>query len=217
MSNNPNEIRRDIERTRAELSDNVTALGDSAKPSNIVREQVEGVKDSVRSVKERIFGSDADPYDDGALGDATHRVGDALSDARDSVADAPRQVRASTRGNPLAAGLIAAGVGALIGGLLPTTRMEKERAVQLKEAAEPAIEQVKEMAAEAKEHLQPMAEEAAEGLKGVVQTAGDHLKSDAQLATDEVKEQAQFSAETVKTDAQDQLGTDADSAEPRAF
>lgn len=200
MSTNPEEIRRDIERTRAELSENVNALSDSAKPGNIVRDQVEGVKDSVHGIKERIFGSDYDPYDDGAVGAVGDRAGAALGDAREAVAHTPAKVKSSTRGNPIAAGLIAAGVGALIGGLIPSTRMEQERAQQLKEAAEPALEQVKEMAAEAKDHLQPRAQEAVENVKGVAQESGEALKADAEVAKQEVSEQAHTSADTVRTD-----------------
>lgn len=195
MSTNPDEIRREIERTRAELSDNVNALGDSAKPSNMVREQVDQVKEGVHGFKERIFGSDTNPYDDGALGAVGDRAGTA-------VADAPRQVKASTRGNPLAAGLIAAGIGALIGGLIPASQMEKERATQLKDAAEPAIEELKALATEAKDNLQPLAEEAAGSIKEVAQGAAQNIKADAQAATDEVSEQARLSAERVKADAQ---------------
>jgi gas vesicle protein len=203
MSTNPEEIRRDIERTRAELSENVNALGDSAKPSNIVREQVDQVKEGVHSFKERIFGSDTNPYDHGAVGAVEDKAGTLVEDAKETVADAPRQVKASTRGNPLAAGLIAAGLGALIGGLIPASRMEKERAEQLKVAAEPVVEEIKQMATEAKDNLQPLAEEVAGNLKEVAQDATEHVKADAQVAKDEVSGQAHASAETVKSDVTD--------------
>ncbi|NHB84511.1 DUF3618 domain-containing protein [Tessaracoccus sp. HDW20] len=199
---NPDEIRREIERTRAELSENVNAFGDSAKPSNLVREQVDQVKDGVHSIKERIFGSDTDPYDQGAMGAVGDKAGVAVADARDAVADAPRQLKASTRGNPIAAGLIAAGIGALIGGLIPPSEMEKERAAQFRDAAEPAIEELKAMATEAKENLQPLAEEAAENILEAAQDAGQTIKADAQSATEEVARQTKASAETVKTDSQ---------------
>ena len=203
MSNNPEEIRRDIERTRAELSDNVNALGDSAKPSNIVREQVDQVKEGVHSFKERIFGSDTNPYDHGAVGAVGDKAGTLVEDAKEAVADAPRQVKASTRGNPLAAGMIAAGLGALIGGLIPASRMEKERAEQLKVAAEPVVEEIKQMATEAKDNLQPLAQEVAGNLKEVAQDATEHVKADAQVAKDEVVGQAHYSAATVKSDVTD--------------
>ena len=70
--NSPEEIRRDIERTRAELSDNVNALGDGANPANVARRQVDKVKDGAASLKHRVFGDPHDPWDDGAVRDAQH-------------------------------------------------------------------------------------------------------------------------------------------------
>ena len=40
-SSNPDEIRADIERTRAELSRNVDTLGDTVNPKNIATRQVD--------------------------------------------------------------------------------------------------------------------------------------------------------------------------------
>lgn len=207
---NPEEIRRDIERTRAELSDNVNALGDSASPSNIARGQVDKVKEGAASLKERVFGAPEDPYDDGMAGDARSAVDDArgaaagvVSDARDAVADAPHKLKSTTRGNPLAAGLVALGVGALIGGLLPSTDREREAAQQLKEAAGPLIDEAKQMAGDVKDNLQPVAEDAAASVKDAAQQAGDQVKQDAVDAKDKVADKAQSSVENVKGDAQD--------------
>ena len=46
-SNDPDQIRADIERTRAELSHNVDTLGDTVNPRNIASRQVDKVKDKV--------------------------------------------------------------------------------------------------------------------------------------------------------------------------
>ncbi len=207
---NPEEIRRDIERTRAELSDNVNALGDSTSPSNIARGQVDKVKEGVSTLKERVFGAAEDPYDDGmtgearaVVGDAREAAADAVSDARDAVSDAPQRLKASTRGNPLAAGLIALGIGALIGGLIPSTQREREAAHQLKDAAAPLIDEAKQMATEVKDNLQPLAQEAAESVRDVAQDAGDQVKQDALQAKDQVTDQAQASVGNVRGDAQD--------------
>lgn len=213
MNQNPDEIRRDIERTRAELSDNVNALGDRTDPGNIARSQVDKVKDGANSLKEKVFGSDTDPYDSGAVGSVGDRahglandVGDrahALAhDARQAVDDVPRQIKSQTRGNPIAAGLIAAGVGALIGSLIPASRREQRYAEQLKDAAEPAMDEVKQMANEAKDHLQPKAEQAFEDMKPVAQDAADNVKGEAQHAADTVKDESQSAADHVKGDAQ---------------
>lgn len=115
QSQTPEEIRRDIERTRAELSDNVNALGDSAKPSNIAREQVDKVRGRAADLKAKVFGDPNDPWDDGAVGDAGHALADARDSAADAVQGAPRQLKRQAQGNPLAAGLIAFGLGALVG------------------------------------------------------------------------------------------------------
>ncbi len=207
---NPEEIRRDIERTRAELSENVNALGDSTSPSNIARGQVDKVKESAAGLKERVFGAPEDPYNDGMTGDARSAVEDvrgsaagAVSDARDAVADAPQKLKSGTRGNPLAAGLIALGVGALVGGLIPSTRREHELASQLKDAAQPLADEVKQMAMEAKDNLQPVAQEAVDSVKDVAQDAGDQVQQEAAHAKDKVTDQAQSSAENVSGDAQD--------------
>ena len=203
---NPDEIRADIARTRAELSENVNALGDSTKPGNIVRSQVDDVKEGARNLKERIFGGNDDPYDQYATSNTGPGVRDKASalmdDAGQAVSDAPMKVKSSTRGNPLAAGLVAAGIGALIGGLIPPTRFEKEKASEIADQAQPLVDEVKQLATEAKDNLAPLASEAAESVKGTAQTAADEVKTEATSAKDEVADQAKSSADNVKADAQ---------------
>ena len=136
VSNDPDEIRADIERTRAELSDNVDALAETANPKNIARRQASRVKEAAVGVKEHIMGSPDDPYDSGRVGDAKYAVQEKAADAKyalqdkaadakyalqdkasavgDAVSNAPAQVKQKARGNPLAAGLIAFGAGLLI-------------------------------------------------------------------------------------------------------
>ena len=206
QSQTPEEIRRDIERTRAELSDNVNALGDSAKPGNIAREQVDNLRGKAAELKAKVFGDPNDPWDDGAVGGA----GLALAGARDSavgaVQDAPRQLKRQAQGNPLAAGLIAFGVGALVGGLLPASRVEKDAARQVEDAAQPVVDHVKEMADNARQNLQPTAQEAADSVKFAAQSAGETVKAEAQDAAGEIKAHAQDSAQAV----QDHAKTEAD-------
>lgn len=203
MNDSPEEIRRDIERTRAELSQNVTALGDSSRPSNLAREQVDKVKEGVAGLKEKVFGDPYDPWDEGAVGSAGRQVADARDRAGDLAADAPRQLKARTRGNPLAAGLIAFGVGALVGGLLPASRVEQEAAARVKDAAEPVVEQVKEMAQEASENLKPTAQDAAESVRTTAQDAGQTVRDEASRARDDVSSQASSSARTVRDEARE--------------
>lgn len=205
MSNNPEEIRRDIERTRSQLSDDVNALADGANPGNIARRQADKLRDGANDLKARVFGDPNDPWDDGAAGNVQHRAAGAVEDAKAAVGDAPRQIRRQAQGNPLAAGLVAFGLGALVGGLIPSTRTEQDLARTAKDKAEPLVEEAKGIAQEAADHLKPAAQQAADTLKDAATTAGEHVKSDAQTAADDVKLQAQASADEAKRDDRNPL------------
>jgi Protein of unknown function (DUF3618) len=128
----------DIERTRATLSNDVDDLAESVKPQAVARRQVDKVKDAVGSVKDCVMGSDED--DSGALGavtDGASAAKDAVADkayaAKDTVSEraseaaevvrgAPTTVKRKAQGNPLAAGVIAFGLGMLISSLIPVRR-----------------------------------------------------------------------------------------------
>lgn len=188
-TNDPDAIRRDIERTRADVSQDVNALADEAKPGNVVRRQVEDVKDSARNLKDRVFGSaDDDPYDSGT--DLRERAQQVGADARDAVQDAPRQLKQRTRGNPLAAGLIAFGIGALIGGMVPSSRKEQQLASDLKDRAQPLVDLAKESAKEAAESLQPQAQEAVETVRQSAMDSAQTVREEGQAQASDVRDQA---------------------------
>ncbi len=139
-SNDPDEIRADIERTRAALSDNVDELAESVKPKNVAGRQVGKVKEAASNIKDRVMGSDDDDYSGsavGAVGDkassAKDTVSEKASDARDAVRQAPSRMKRRAQGNPLAAGMIAFGLGMLVSSLIPSTEKEREAVSQLQE------------------------------------------------------------------------------------
>lgn len=217
MSNDPDQIREDIERTRANLSNDVNALADSANPKNIAQAQVEKAKetvaDKVGSVKEKVFGSEDDYADNGVVGDvrdratgavedARYRAQDAVDGVRQNVADAPKAVRRNTRGNPLAAGLVAFGLGALVGSMMPATDAEKRAARQVKEQAAPVIDQAKEVAKDAASSIQPAATEAVNQVKDAAANAASNVKDEAAFAKQDVQETALSAKDDVTAQAQ---------------
>ena len=120
-SNDPDEIRADIERTRAVLSDDVDDPAESVKPKNVAGRQVGKVKEAASSIKDRVMGSEDDYYSGSAVGtvgdqasSAKDTVSEKASDAREAVRQAPRRMRRKAQGNPLAAGVIAFGLGMLV-------------------------------------------------------------------------------------------------------
>src|SRR6185312_6957189 len=146
MSNDPEQIRREIARTRGDLSDNVNALGDKVNPGSIARRQVGRVRGAAVSVKEALLGSDSDATDTGAIG----TMGDAVSDA-------PNAVARKAQGSPIAAGLIAFGAGLLVSSMLPASRAEQQAAETVKDEATSAADDVKSQAQDSKDAVQQAA------------------------------------------------------------
>src|SRR4029453_18927644 len=99
-SSDPDEIRADIERTRAALSDNVDDLAESVKPKNVAGRQVGKVKEAASNLKDRGMGPDDDDYSGAAVGTvggtasaARDTVGEKASEAGEAVRQAPRRMR----------------------------------------------------------------------------------------------------------------------------
>ena len=213
ISNDPDEIRADIERTRGTLSNDVDDLAESVKPKSVARRQVDKVKDAVGSVTDRVMGSDEDDPRSSTVADKTHAAKDAVADkayaakdtlsesaseARGAVRDAPTTVKRKAQGNPLAAGVIAFGLGMLVSSLIPSSEKERQAVSQLQENLEPVKEKASEVAKDVGESLKPPVQEAAESVKTTAQEGVESVKQEGQAGAQDVKEQAQDSKETVQ-------------------
>lgn len=212
MSNNPDEIRADIERTRHDLGRDVDALAEKVDPAKAVHRQGDRVRSRLTNLKESVMGSDHDTYGTSSPGspglkdqargmaqDAQHGAEDAMH----AVQYAPERVRRSTRGNPLAAGLIALGAGWLIGSLIPASQAEQDAAEKVKEQSGPVVDEAKSMAQDMGEHLKPQAEEAAASVKDTATSGAEEVKADAQHGADQVRADSQQAAQRVKDTAQE--------------
>ncbi len=124
MSNNPDEIRANIEATRRDLGEDVDALADKVSPTKIAERQVDKVKDGLRSAREHLMGS----------------VSDAQDSVSSAVAGTANKTERAIKGNPLAVGLIAVGIGWLAASLIPASDAEKRIASNVKDAAQPLID-----------------------------------------------------------------------------
>jgi uncharacterized protein YjbJ (UPF0337 family) len=210
MSNNPDEIRADIERTRHELSRDVDALAEKASPTRAVHRQGDRVREGLTNMKESIMGRPTDPYSSTSspgltdrAQDAAHEVQHRGQDAVHAVQQAPARVRAGTRGNPLAAGLIALGAGWLVGSLIPASRAEQEAAEKVKDQAGPVMDEAKSVAQEMGEHLKPQAQEAAQSVKDTATTGAEHVKAEGQDRAGQLKDDSTQAARNVRGTTQD--------------
>lgn len=196
MSDDPDVIRADIEATRRDLSGNVDALADKVTPSKIADRQVRKVKGAFHSLSEKVMGSD-----DGYGGTSHRSPGELASDTGDAIGEAGHRVVAKAQGNPLAVGLIAFGVGALVASLIPPSQKEQELAAGVKEKAQPLVQEVQGVAKQVAEDLKEPAQQAAQQVKETAQEAASTVKDEAQTKAGEVKDEAQGARERVQGDS----------------
>jgi ElaB/YqjD/DUF883 family membrane-anchored ribosome-binding protein len=217
-SSDPDVIRRQIEDTRRELSYDVDALNEKVNPARVMDRRVTAAKGRMTSLKERVMGtaqdtryqardmaSNATGSVQGAAQSAADSVQSAASSAVGAVQQAPDTVVRQTQGNPLAAGLIAFGVGWLVSSILPATERERQLAQQaesaVKEHKEALLEPAKQAAQEIGDQLKPAAQQAVEEVKSTAQQAAGTVKEEGQSAAQEVQGQAQQSKESVQSRA----------------
>jgi hypothetical protein len=200
VGEDPDRIRREIEQTRAEMSETVDALGYKADVKSRAKESIQEKKDSAKesvvgatqSIKDKIVG--AGESVSGAAGSASGRVSDATPDADQVKYQAKRAVGVA-QSNPLGLAVGSVAVGFLAGMLLPSTRVEDEKLgpvaddlkAQAKETGQEVLERGKEVAQEAAESAQSTAKESA-------QSHGEELKSN-------VQDRAQDTASTAREQA----------------
>ncbi len=136
------------------------------------------------------MGADDDPYDDGAFGSASDRASSVAGSIGDTATSAPSVARQKTQGNPLAAGLIAFGVGWLASSLLPASEKEQQAATAVKDKAsehsDTLTAPIKEAAGNAKENLRAPAQDAVQSVKGTATEATATVKHEAAAAKDDV-------------------------------
>lgn len=186
MSDSPEAIRADIERTREELGQDVDALADKVTPSKIAQRQADKVRGAFVSVRERVMG---------AADDASSSASSAASGLARGAADVAHDVKVKAEGAPLAVGLIAFGFGLLVSSLIPASRKEKELAESVKDTAQPLVDEVASVAKEVAGDLRQPAQEAAAAVKDRATEAVETVKSEATDAADTVSDQAQQSRE----------------------
>ena len=217
-SSDPDVIRRQIEDTRRELSYDVDALNEKVNPARVMDRRVTAAKGRITRAKEKVMGSahDTSYHAQGVASNAAGSVQGAASSAAESVQGAaasaatavqqtPDAIVRQTQGNPLAAGLIAFGVGWLVSSILPASEKEKELAQQaetaLRDNKDALLEPAKQAAQEVGEQLKPAAQEAVESVKATAQDAATTVAEEGKSAAADVQGKAQQAKTTVQSQA----------------
>ncbi|MGN9777522.1 DUF3618 domain-containing protein [Micromonospora sp. H33] len=211
MSNDPDQIREQIETTRVELRRNVDTLTDRVNPRRVASERADRVRGRLGRVKDKVMGSAMQAREvggqrasgtgqrvsgtahqaSGALAGAAHRASDTASSAADRARAMPQMTRERTEGAPLAAGLIAFGVGLLASSLIPPSEPERRLSGQAKQKA-------KEHSGEIKQQAGAMTHRVQEDLRGPAQQAAQSIKSKATESASAVQDQGRTAARQVQ-------------------
>jgi hypothetical protein len=166
------------------MSQTLNAISEKVSPTQMARRQTGRVKDRFAGIRAAVMGSaeNATQSVQGAAGATGEKAGALVQ----SVQQAPQAAKAQAQGNPLAAGLVAFGLGLLAASVIPASERERQLAAKVGETAQPAVQQAQTVAQEVKQNLQENA-----------QSALGEVKQAATSATQEMKDQAASSAQEV--------------------
>jgi ElaB/YqjD/DUF883 family membrane-anchored ribosome-binding protein len=205
------------------MEDTIDAINDRVNPRRIRERRTNRMRRYWSSVRASVMGSSG--YNRSSLRDRTPDVGgradqvreatsartadlreatSARADqARQALSDTPETVQRQTRGNPLTAGMIAFGVGTLIGSALPDSNAERRAVRRATDHVdmEGAKQRLTEHAREVQSGVQDKAREAAEDLKGSARDAAQDVKDHAQHEGQRVREDARQSGQEVRRQA----------------
>lgn len=188
MGKTAEELRSDIAQQRIDLTRDFEMIGDRVSPARIVERRTEAAKGRVRRMREAVMGTadDVTGSAGSAMGSLRDTAGEATGRVGEVVHGAPHQIERGTRGNPLAAGMVAFGLGLLAATVLPSTRKERQLARQV----QPQLEQAAEVAADAGRQV-------ATEMQPAVQETGSELADVAKEAAGEVQQTARQRAGSV--------------------
>jgi gas vesicle protein len=205
------QLRREIDLSRAELGTDVDALTEKVSPRRVVERRVDRAKDAIGGLKEKVMGTTSDVSSStghglsGVASSVQDGVQNAASTVGDTASTAAVGARRQAQGNPLAAGVIAFGLGWLVSSLLPASQKERELARTVKDQAQPAVQAAGQQAGQAlsevKDNLQEPAQRAAQSVQDTATDAAGTVKDDARSAASDVKDQTEQAGQQVRQQA----------------
>lgn len=192
MAQDTDQLKAEIDQQRAAISGTVEQIENRVSPSRMMARRQDRFRRRLTELRDTVFGNDEPDYPYSSRQDyATRQMfgydsgpepwtsptyipgrypgsgvpSDTDRSAVESVQHAPQALRRQTRGNPMAAGLVALAGGWLFGSLLPESRQERQLARKLEPEMAEAAAALKSEGMELAHDLTEPAKEAAEDLK----------------------------------------------------
>ncbi len=184
MGQDPEELRKDIERRREDLGGTLDAIGDRVSPGRMIERRRNRMTEGVQSLRERVMGvvSSDDSSSSASIGDRIS--GDAVRD--------------KTEGSPLGAGLVTFGIGFLVAAAMPPTAAESQAASKLQEHAGPLRDELTDAAKQVGESVKEQATEAGKEVAGSASEAAQQVKDSAASAASDTKDEATQAAQQAR-------------------
>jgi hypothetical protein len=231
-ASDPEEIRREIERTQTALSQDVDALTEKVTPAKIVERRVDNARDAATRLKDKVMGSN--PMHSGGGTVSGHHLGgggvSTASQAADRVSGTASSAASSVQGAAsTAAGAVQDAAASATDAVQQAPQAIRRQARGNPLAAGliafgagwlvssllPASRREQELADQAKqvaqEKVQPVvsqvASEVGDNLRAPAQQAVESVKSTAQDAGQTVADEGRSAAQDVQGRAQDAAGT----------
>ncbi|GGO12175.1 DUF3618 domain-containing protein [Micromonospora parathelypteridis] len=189
MSSDPDRIRREIETTRNELSNKVDALTDRVNPRRIAGDRVEQARGAFTRAKEKMMGNSHHLRQE-----TGQRMSYAAGSVRDETRSLGQQSREQAQGNPMAAGLVAFGVGLLAASLIPPSGRERQLAGRARSMVSEHSDQLRGQASQVGHQMQ-------DNMREPVQQAAQSVRSSAQQGMSAVRDQGRSAAGQVQGEA----------------
>jgi len=184
MGETTSELRRDIDRTRTDMSGTLEAIGDRVSPSRQLEFRKNKMRLWFRDARERVMGAAEDMKD--WAEDKKERAGEQADHMADMTG-----MRPGSNGSPLIAGGLAFGIGALLGATLPSSPREKQMLAEpARKLAEPLKEELKETGSEIADHMKQPVTDAVQEVKQTAQESVSDLKETTRDAAQDVKDAA---------------------------
>ena len=201
MGQAPEALRADIEARREHMTETIDAIGDRVTPSRIAQRRVDRAKTWVGGVREKVMGSNEAPAYTGVAASSGSASNGPLGEVKEgahhlaeSVGDMPASVARQAGGNPLIAGALAFGMGALVASLLPETDSEHAAVEQFAPQIQAATDAVKDAGQHTVETAKGSAQGSVSDLKDSVAEKAQAVKAEATQAASEVKDEAKSAA-----------------------
>ena len=189
MGQDTEQLKREIESTRAGMGTTLDAIGDRVSPGRMVQRNKNRVAQSAQSLRDKVMGTVSDAHD---------TLSDTADTATDAIKAAPGAVVDHTKGAPMVAGALAFGIGFLVAAAFPATSKEKQVSSRVLDVIEPVTDEAVHAVHDIADHLKDPAIEAANVVEDAATDAVHSVTDTAQDAVADTQHQAADSVSAVK-------------------